>query len=121
MNKRLKNNKILALGLIGIFIGSVVYVVYQNIINTPKSFKEPTLVSNKTNLTEQERQALRIAEEICKKEQWKWEDVAIGEQVTKKGQDCWLIVTNFSWLGGNASILIEKSTGNIVYKGFSAE
>jgi len=56
--------------------------------------------------TPEEIKALKIAEEVCKKEGWEWKYVSIEDH-----RDYWAIMTNSDADGCNAHIDIDKKTG----------
>lgn len=56
-------------------------------------------------------EALKIAEEVCKKENWEWVEAGIFDRETH-----WEVRTHYLRKGGNASILIDKKTGKILDK-----
>jgi hypothetical protein len=57
------------------------------------------------------KQALKIAEDICKKEGWKWAGVHIQDK-----DEYYEINTNWHALGSNAYFKIDKRTGKVLAK-----
>jgi hypothetical protein len=58
-----------------------------------------------------QEEALRIAEDICRKENWPWQDVAIADRDL-----FWEVVTKRATLGGNAFVRIDKKSGRVLEK-----
>jgi uncharacterized membrane protein YkoI len=91
----------------------------KEIIKNRELLKKIELVSIKSNTIEIEisgnplsrKEAIRIAEEACKKSGWKFNDVTAGEDDGR-----WVVRTNTKALGMNATIVIDKYTGVVVEK-----
>jgi len=84
--------------------------VKRMLVNVPKT----ELISNTIAIkifNEAKYDALKIAEEVCKKEDWPWFDVNIIEY-----SNYWDVTTNSKSLGRNAFIRIDKKTGKIKEK-----
>jgi len=67
--------------------------------------------SQKIMLDISKEEASKIAEQECKKENWKFEDVSISDE-----KDQWFVMTNKSYRGGNALIYIDKKSGKVINK-----
>ena len=79
-----------------------ILIIVINCIRQAKTVSE-------INISKEE--ALRIAEEVCKQENWEWVDVRITDN-----QNYWDIMTNSSHLGMNGWIRIDKRTGDVIKK-----
>jgi len=110
-----KINKVFLIGLIVLISGC------DRLFNAPIIDKPPVMISARSDLTEAEIKAIRTAEEVCREEGWEWKGVGIGEGSNYKGRKVWIICTHLQREGGNASVYIDKTTGEVVGKFFNRE
>lgn len=86
---------------------SLVFLVFILIIVTNCARQAKTV----SEISISKEEALKIAEEVCKLENWEWVDVSITDN-----QNYWDIMTNSSHLGMNGWIRIDKRTGKVIEK-----
>jgi len=68
--------------------------------------------------------AHRIGKAICDQNGWGWDDVVIEEDEfatdDKRRINCWTIGTNRCRLGGNATIIIDAESGEVLWTSFAS-
>ncbi|OGZ63966.1 MAG: hypothetical protein A2998_01265 [Candidatus Staskawiczbacteria bacterium RIFCSPLOWO2_01_FULL_37_25b] len=97
-----------------VYLITTVNFIYNGISEQPlfdiisNSFKQ----NNMADISSEE--ALKIAEQECKKENWEFKDISISDE-----KDRWFVLTNKSFRGGNAFIYIDKKTGEVINKTYN--